>query len=889
MTSATPELDVALKDGTTVHVRPVVAADEPRLSRLLGGLSKASLYLRFFAVPRTPQKEVARLLAADGEDDYALVAERAGTLVGVASYTRDPKAADRAEVAFAIADEVHGRGIGTQLLAALADVARAHEIRTFDANVLFDNRQMLRMLQDSGFAMRQTTDGSMVAVSIDLSAPGNIDEQSARRASIAAAASMRAFFEPKVVAVVGAGRARGKIGAEILYNLKSCGFRGQIFAVNPSARKIQQVPSSPRLTAVPAEIDLAIVCVPAAAVSAVVDDAIAKKVKAVVVITAGFAETGAAGRAVERELLARVRRAGIRMIGPNCMGVLNAAPDVSLNATFSPVFPPAGRVAMSTQSGALGLAILDYARQLNIGFSTFASVGNKADVSTNDLLQYWEGDANTDVILLYLESFGNPRRFSQIARRVSRTKPIVAVKAGRTTVGAQAASSHTGALAASDAVVDALFRQSGIIRTRTIEELFDVTALIAHQPIPPGKRVAIVTNAGGPGILAADACQAAGLELPPFSPRSASALQAMLPAAASIGNPVDMIASATADQYERAVSVLLDDDAIDSVVVVFVPPMVTKGHDVAAAIKRAAAARPGKPVLAVFMSSVPAPALLAPIPAYAFPESAAAALARACEYGAWRQTPAGTVPAFDDFDDDAVRAVISSVLARGGGWATPGEAARLLAAIRVSVAPQAEVSNADDAVAAARRLGYPVALKAVGPTIVHKTELGAVKLRLDSDADVSAAYHDLLFSLKAPMTGALVQPMAEAGVDMLIGCVEDPSFGPVVACGLGGTMTELIGDTSFRIAPLADRDAREMVDGLRAAAVLRGYRGGIVADEAALCDALLRVSAAALRHPELRELEINPLRLFGRGASALDVRVRVEAPTPAPPTRRVVY
>ena len=659
--------------------------------------------------------------------------------------------------------------------------------------------------------------------------------------------------------------------------------------MHPTAREIQNVPAYPRVTSIPEAPDLAVICVPAIDVRTVVDDCVAKGVKALVVITAGFAETGEPGRTLEADLLTVVRRAGIRMVGPNCMGLLNTHPDVRLNATFSPVFPPSGRVAMLSQSGALGLAILDHARRLQIGLSTFVSVGNKADVSGNDLLQYWEHDPHTDVILLYLESFGNPRKFSQIARRLGRRKPIVAVKAGRSRVGARAATSHTGALATSDAVVDALFHQCGVIRTDPMEELFNVTRVLSQQPVPRGRRVAILTNAGGPGILAADACAAQGLEVATLSTETSDTLRALLPPAASVANPVDLIASATPELYERALAAVLKDESIDSAIVIFIPPMVTAGADVAQALTQAAATDRTKPVLAVFMGSETAADLLRPIPSFVFPEAAAAALARAARYGEWRAAPEGSVPVFTDVDTRAARSVISAVLARGGGWARPAEAQTLVTAAGIPAARGVEVSDEEGAVGAADSVGYPVALKASGPSIVHKTELGAILLGLQDAAAVREAFRLLKSALGDAMTGALVQEMVMDGLEMLVGSVEDPSFGPVVACALGGTTAELFADNSFGLTPLTDLDARSMIDALRCVPLLRGYRGAPVADESALRDALLRISALVALCPEIQEMEINPLRVMRDGVKALDVRVRIELPRQRPTLRRVQY
>jgi acetyl coenzyme A synthetase (ADP forming)-like protein len=702
-----------------------------------------------------------------------------------------------------------------------------------------------------------------------------------------AVVSMRALFEPGSVAIIGASRARGRIGSEILHNLVASGFTGRLYAVHPTAASLQGIPAFPRVTDIGGDVDLAIVAVPAPDVMGVVDDCIAKGVKGLVVISAGFAETGDAGRVLEAELLARVRRAGVRLVGPNCMGLLNTDPGVRLNATFSPVFPPAGRVAMLSQSGALGLAILEQASRLQIGLSTFVSVGNKADVSGNDLLQYWEQDPRTDVVLLYLESFGNPRKFSQIARRLGRRKPIVAVKAGRSGVGARAASSHTGALASSDDVVGALFRQCGVIRTDTMEALFDVTRLLSQQPVPAGRRVAILTNAGGPGILAADACEAQGLEVAALSPATSRALRAVLPAAASTANPVDMIASATAEHYERALSTLLADDGIDSAIVIFIPPMVTSGEDVARAVRQAAAAHPRKTVLTVFMGSAPAAELLRPIPLFVYPEPAAAALAHVTRYGAWRAAPEGAVPSLDRLDLAQVERVVHGVLARGGGWARPAEVARLLDAAGIAQPGSRECATEDEAVAAAGALEYPVVIKAFGPAIVHKTEIGAVRLGLTSAAEVRAVYQDFRRQFGATMSGVLVQQQAAAGVDMLVGAIEDPAFGPLVVCALGGTTAELFADTAFRLAPLTDLDARAMVDALRCAPLLRGFRGAPVADEAALRDALVRLSPIVTAFPEIREFEMNPLRVTARGALALDARVRIETPPPRAGARHI--
>ena len=870
-----------------MHLRPARAQDEDGLVAFFDRLSEDSPRSRTFPLPASSQPEVSRLVRANGVDDFVLIGELGGRPCAVASYSRDPHDPARAEVAFAIADRFQGRGIGTRLLEALAETGREHGLQHFHADVLGANDRMMRVFCDSGFEIENRVDSGVCHVVLSLARTARTDVKAAERSETAATASMRHFFHPRSVVVIGANRDRGKIGSEVLHNIIAGGFTGTVAAVHPSASTIDGVPAYPTVRDVPVDIDLAVICVPADRVLAVVDDCVGKGVGALVVISAGFGESGAEGRAREAALLARIRDAGIRLVGPNCMGLINTAPDVRLNATFAPVAPLSGRVAMSTQSGALGLAILDYARQLNIGLSTFVSVGNKTDVSSNDLLQYWANDPQTDVIVLYLESFGNPRKFSQIARRVARHKPIVAVKSGRSAAGARAASSHTGALASRDVIVDALFRQAGVIRTGTLEELFDVATLLAHQPIPRGRRVAIVTNAGGPGILAADACEAQGLQLPALSAASVAELKSFLPPAAAVGNPVDMMASATAEHYERTIATVLRDDGVDSVLVIFIPPLVTKSEDVAEAVRRAANGHQDKTIAAIFMSASGAPSLLAPIPCFRFPEAAAASLARTAERGEWLRVPEGRVPEFRDLDRPAARSVVDGVLARGGGWLTPAESTALLSAVRVPVAVSDVAETEAAAVALATRIGFPLVIKVTGPDILHKSDVGGVVVGVKDVEAVRDTWRDLAARLGDRMTGVMVQELVTGGVEMLVGATDEATFGLVLACAMGGTLAEVLADSQFRLHPLTERDAASMIDQLRSVRLLRGYRGAPVADESALRDVLLRVSALIDICPEIRELDINPLRVMPQGARALDVRVRVERPAPPPVTRGV--
>ncbi len=692
-----------------------------------------------------------------------------------------------------------------------------------------------------------------------------------------AASKLASFFRPRVVAVIGASRERNKIGSEILHNLLHTGFAGTIVPVHPVASELLGLKAYPRMMDIPLDVDLAIVTVPAARVEAVVDDCLEKRVPAICIITAGFAECGEEGRVRERAIVDKARAAGCRVIGPNCMGLLNTDPAVMLNATFSPVYPPAGNVAMSTQSGALGLAILDHAKKLKIGISSFVSVGNKADVSGNDLLEYWEADPDTSVILLYLESFGNPGKFSTLARRISRTKPIVALKSGRSTVGAKAAASHTGALASADAFVDALFHQSGVIRTDTVTELFDVASILSRQPLPTGRRIAIVTNAGGPGILAADACQSHGLEVVELAAPTRAALRRLLPAAAAVNNPVDMLASASAAHYEAVLDLVLADPNVDSVLVIFIPPLVTEADDVATAVARAADGAGDKPIAGVFMRTDDAPAALLKIPCFAFPEPAAIAMSRVAAHGEWRRQPIGTVPRLPDVQPALARLVVERALERGGGWLTAVEANALMAAVGIATPRSNLATSIDEAVAMAERLGYPVAIKAVGPSLLHKTEHKAVHLDLPNRMAVRVAAASLTRSLGDKVEGLLVQRMVPGGAEMMLGAINDATFGHVIVCGSGGVMIELLADSACRLYPVTSQDAAEMVASLKGVRLLRGFRGRPPVDEAAFQEAVLRISALVGICPEILELDVNPLSVLAEGVSALDVRIRVGA------------
>lgn len=885
--------DVVLRDGSTVRVRVMRPEDEPLLFLFFKSLSAESRWLRFLSSAKDSALacEAHREAAVDYCHTFGLIALTGSEdrVIGHAFYAT--VAEDRAEVAFAIADDYQGRGLATILLGQLAEVAASNSIQVFEAETLPGNTAMLNVFRQSGFPTKIEVAAGELRISFPTSLTFEAIEKFERRESVASVNALKLFFNPRAVAVIGASRKRRTIGGEIFHNLLSYGFQGPVYPVNPTAAVVQDVPAYASVEAVPGPVDLAIIVVPAKEVLGVAEGCGRKGVKALVVISAGFSETGADGQTQQADLLRICRAYGMRLIGPNCMGILNTDSYVRLDATFAPSLPPQGRVGFSSQSGALGLAIIEYANSLGLGISSFVSVGNKADISGNDLLRYWESDAATDVILLYLESFGNPRKFSQIARRVGQKKPIVVVKSGRSKAGARATSSHTGALiAGSDITVDALFRQSGVIRTDTLEELFDVASLLANQPLPRGRRVGIITNAGGPAILCADACEARGLEIPVLNEEGQQALRAILPREASVANPVDMIASASADQYREAIRAVASDPNIDSLIVIFVPPLVTRSEDVARVIaEEVAALNRTKPVAVVFMSPNSAPPELqngeARVPVYQFPETAAIALARATRYQEWRKRPQPQPIRLEDINRDQAAMVIASALTRGDGWLTPAETAELLWCYGLPLIEQEFVATPEDAAAIAKRFGAPVALKAIASGLLHKIEAGAVRLNLCTPQAVQAAAVEMQQQLSlagCEATGFVVQRMANGGVEMILGIVHDPQFGPVLACGAGGTQVELLKDVAIRLTPISPADAHEMLRSLKTFPLLDGFRGAPKCNIAAVEDALLRMSALVSDIPQIAEFDCNPFLVDEQGGQILDARVRVAAIQPSP-------
>jgi acetyl coenzyme A synthetase (ADP forming)-like protein len=887
--------DVLLRDGSLLRMRALRQTDREALIALFNRCSVETRRFRFLRmITSLPESLLDMLVSPDGVQHVALVITQGeGTgekIVAVGRYYADEARPHVAEVSFLVEDSMQRRGLGTVLLDTLAEVARERQITRFSADVLADNRLMLSVFRKAGYALSSNISYGVTHIEFPILRSEIAEARRDAQEAEAERASLKAVFAPKTIAVIGASRDPASVGGALFRNLLRWGFTGTVYPVNHTANSIAGVRAYPGVAELPEAPELAFIAIPANQVVEVARQCASAGVRALCVLSAGFAETGKEGGKMQIELLNVCRSAGMRLIGPNCMGLVNTSGDVRLLGTFAPVEPPVGNVAMSSQSGALGLALMAQAGQLGLGVSSFISIGNKADVSGNDLLQYWEGDEATDVILLYLESFGNPRRFARIARRVSRAKPIVAVKSGRTAAGARAASSHTAALVNSDRAVNALFAQTGIIRVDTLAEFFFVARLLASQPVPKGKRLGILTNGGGPGIIAVDAAIAAGLEVQTLSDTTQAKLRKLLPAAASVSNPIDIIASGGPNEYHSCLEILCDDPDLDALLVIFIPPLATPIREVAQVLSDVLAARPNlqRPVAAVFFDpyssivSVPVSEHLnnarpkRSVPVYSFPESAIAALGAAVRYGTWRAAPTGSVVEFP-INHDAVQHVIAAN--QSSEWLSQSDAVSLLGAAGIEVINAMAARSAKEAEKIAGEMGVPVALKVLEPSVLHKSDVGGVILNV-APGDAAKAYEQLsaqLASHNIKLSAASVTPMAKTGVEVLAGITHDPVFGPLVAFGSGGYLVELLADAVFRVLPLTDRDASEMIRSTRVYRLLSGYRGSHKSDIAAIEKLLLQLGELAEAFPQIAEVDLNPVIVHpeGEGMTIVDARVKI--------------
>ena len=861
------EADVLLRDGRAAHIRPITRDDGDLLVEFYARVSDESKYYRFFSpMPNLSPRDVRRFIQVDHADRVALVLTLSGRMIAVGRY--DVVKDGEAEVAFLVEDQHQGRGIAQLLLEHLAQAARERGIQRFTAEILPDNSRMIQTFRDAGYRIVSEYEDGVLSLDFPIDPTDTAAGVMTTREHRAEAASIDRFFNPKSVAVIGASRRQDTIGQALVRNLVLGDFTGRVYVVNPSAQAVSGMPAYSSVGDIPDEVDVAIVAVPADAVQDVVLDCAAKGVHGLVVISSGFAETGEEGRQRQRRLVGLSRSYGLRLIGPNCLGVINTDPSVSLNASLSSLMPPRGRAGFFCQSGALGSAILEKVNNRGLGLSTFVSAGNRADVSGNDLLQYWEEDDFTEVVLLYLESIGNPRKFSRIARRVSLRKPIIAVRSGRTTQGVPMGHAVRKIVAPPQAV-DAMFRQAGVIQVDTLEEMFDVAQLLAHQPLPRGRRVAIVGNSDALGLLAADAAAAVGL---------------------MVNKSVALGAEATAEDFEDALDSAIDDPEVDSVVAVYIPPLNVSGEDVANVLA-AVGEQSDKPLVSSFLGAEGVPELLrvpdvagstagrGSVPSYPAVEAAVRALAHVVEYAVWLRTPDGPPPTPNEVDDQAAKRQVTRLLERHpeGVELDQKDLIELLAAYDITLWESCPVTTLRQAQAAGRRLGWDAVLKATAEHLRERPDLAHVRRNIDTPGEMRTAWESLNAVITNPDTaGFVVQRTSAPGMPVAIRSIEDPLFGPVVSFGMSGPMTELLQDRSYRIPPLGSRDAAAMVREIKAAPMLFGYRGSEIVDVAEIERLIRRVSQLQHDLPQVSSLELSLVLAGAEGAAVLTARARLD-------------
>ncbi|GGN48634.1 acyl-CoA synthetase [Streptomyces albiflavescens] len=869
-----------LVDGTTVCIRPVTSGDHEQLQGLYEEMSPENLRLRFFAASRRSGEMAADRASEPSRPGYrALLAEIQGRVIGLAEYETGDDG-DTAEMSIAVADGLHHRGVGTLLVEHLVSAARADGITTFTADALSENHEVLRLFTDLGLRTARHFEGPEVRCTVRLEEDETYLSAVEARGRAADVASLVPLLRPNAIAVVGAGRRPGSVGRALLHHLHAGGFSGRLFAVNPKVTSLFGVPSYPSVSALPKVPDLAVLAIPADALTATAEECGKAGVRALLVVSAGLDSDQADG------LMAACRTYGMRLVGPNCLGISNTDPRLQLDATFAADHPRPGTAGVAVQSGGVGIALLDGLSRLGIGVSSFASLGDKYDVSGNDMLQWWESDGRTDLALLHLESFGNPRAFSRTARRVTRRMPVLTVDAGRTEAGRRAAASHTAAAATRTMTRQALFTQAGITATRSVGELLESAALLHSQPLPAGTRVVIVTNAGGAGVLAADACAEAGLSLPAPSPELIDDLLDVLPQGAAVGNPVDATAAVSEEQLRDGADRLLRYPGVDAVLLALVPTAVAAatGDDLVRALTDGPGRRE-RPVAVVRLEQ-DLPVKLLPareggtVPSYAEPGAAARALAHAARRAAWLNRPAGTVPELAEVDSARAHTVAETYLCDhpDGGWLDPRTCAEILACYGIPQLPWAWAETEDDAVIAAERLRGPdgrVAMKAHWPGLLHKSEQRAVHLDLQGDAQVRAAFRDLETRFAGLMTAVVVQPLAARGTELFAGVVQDEVFGPLVLFGLGGTATEVLADHAARLAPLTDHDVHDLITAPRCAPLLFGAHGSRPTDLEGLEQLLLRLSRMACDLSQVAEIDFNPVLATPAAVTVLDARVRL--------------
>ncbi|GAA3639564.1 bifunctional GNAT family N-acetyltransferase/acetate--CoA ligase family protein [Kineosporia mesophila] len=857
------EADVVLRDGATAHLRPITADDADALQRFHVHQSPESIYLRFFApMPRLSPRDLHHFTNVDHADRVALIAMLGDDIVGVGRYDRLDSGSDAAEVAFNISDAHQGRGVSSVLLEHLAAAARENGIRRFVADVLPRNRKMITVFQEAGYELTSRFDDGVIEVRFTIDPTERSRAVMEAREHRAESRSMERLLNPSSVVLIGASRRTATVGHRLLEDIIAGGFTGTLHVVHQEAGELLGLATVKSLRDIQGPVDLALVAIPAEGVLEVVRECAEHGVRGIVVVSSGFAETGDEGLARQRELVRLARSHGMRVVGPNSWGLINAGQAVRLNVSLIPVLPEEGRLGLFSQSGGLAVAVLDAVERRGLGVSTFLSAGNRADVSGNDCMQYWEEDAGTDAVGLYLESFGNPRKFSRIARRLARSKPVIVLKSGLSSFGVPPGHSVRASTAPREAF-DAMLRQSGCIRVQTVAEMLDVAQLVMNQPLPAGPNVAIVGNSDALSTLIADGCVAAGLVV--------------------VHKPVALHPQADPAQFRAALTEAFAAEGVQSVVAAFIPPIATEAGEVARALSEVSAQAPDITVAACFLGvhgvnrALSNPRL---IPSYPTPEEAVRALAKAEWYARWRRRDPGERFDPDDLDLDAARAVVARALAASpwedSATLDPDASAVLLKAFGIDLWPRTPVTTAPEAAAAANRIGYPVVLKTTAPHLRHRVDLGGVRLNIEDEDELVADFAQMRATLGTG--GLVVQSMAEPGVACVLRTVEDPLFGPVVSFGLGGDASGLLGDVAHRIPPLTTVDISDLVRSVRAAPKLFGHQGAAPVDVPALEDVLGRLACLADELPEVAELELNPVVVAGSGLAVLDAVIRVSRP-----------
>ncbi len=871
--------DSILRDGSIVRIEPYDESMNKELMKFVNQLSDFSIIGRF--LQPISREEAYNLLTSPG--GIKVVALRDNNIIGHGML--EMRGDRSAELAVVVLDSFQNLGLGTSILGLLLEYAFKNGITHVKSFVAPENYKMITVLKNLGFPIDTHVKEGLIEVEFPPSKLPEAIEKFELRESVGATNAVKIFLEPKSIALIGASGDRSTIGGQLLFNIIESNYQGPIFPINPNREFVQGMKTYKSILDVPYDVEMAIIAVPAQYVNDVAKQCGQKGVKGLVIISSGFAEVGGEGVTRQKELMEICNRYGMRLIGPNCMGVINTDPKVSLNGQFSPFKSIRGRIGFLSQSGALGIAVIDLTTKLGLGMSSFVSVGNKADISANDLIQYWEQDPNTDVILLYLESFGNPVKFGKIARRVTKTKPIIAVKSGRYSAGFRATQSHTGALlSASDVTVDALFKKSGVIRAETLDEMFDAATILSSQPVPKGDRVAIVTNAGGAGILAADACEAYGLKVPEVPKETQEKLREILPPIAGLRNPIDMTAQGGPEMYEKVLDVIGQDDSFDSILVIFIPPVQMDQSLVSTRILNSVRKMNNKKtVVSVFMAYRGIPDVLVSgnikLPSFPFPEDAAKALAKATEYGKWKNMPEEKIQEIKIIEPELVKATISKALRAGKEWLSYEEARIVLNSYGIPVIKSFTAISPDEVANKIAQINNRVVIKGYSSKVVHKSDVGAVKLNVEPSAAKEAAQEikNNLESKGYPLDYFVVQEMVPEGIEMIVGITQDPSFGPIVVTGLGGKLVELLKDISIRPAPVTFNEALEMISELKTHQILDGYRGGIIADKESLAEIIMKVSKLANDIPEIKELDLNPIMVMekGKGATVVDFRIRI--------------